>query len=254
MFAAGSTGGRMIGLDSMETEFGTITVRKKRLTGAISYVQGGYVQSEADCNGVSLASYVHALFGLILQTKARGVLLIGCGGGSLATMLARAGLRVTVADVNPGSFSLAKQYFALPASVDCQVADGKSFLRARSNVYDAVIVDAYHGNQAPAHLESIRFYELVRNRLSDQGVIFANIYCDHIFDRHVDRVADGISTVFPNVRVLDSADVLDRNVIVMAGAVSRLEPPPLLMPPLVDRRTIEAELAALKFRAWQPAR
>ena len=241
----------MIKIDTVETDFGTINVFKRRLTGAVAYEQGGYHQSEADSNGVSLASYIHAIFGLIYQSKAQEILLIGCGGGTLATMLSRLGKSVTVIDVNPASFALARQYFSLPKSVHCLVADGKSFLRTSMQVYDAVVIDAYQGDRIPAHLKSFAFYDLVRGRLSPGGVLFANIHVDHVFDRRVDRVAQGMSMVFPDVRVLDSRISPEHNAIVMAGAVGRFQAPTLLVPPAIERYLIESELAALKFRAWR---
>lgn len=241
----------MIKIDAVESDFGTINVFKRRLTGAVTYEQGGYHQSEADSNGVSLASYIHAIFGLIYQSKAQKILLIGCGGGTLATMLSRLGKSVAVIDVNPTSFAVARQYFSLPKSVHCHVADGKTFLRSNMQVYDAIVIDAYQGHRIPTHLKSFRFYSLVRERLSHQGALFANIHVDHVFDRRVDRVAEGMSMVFPDVRVLDSKASLEHNAIVMAGAVRRLGAPTLLVPPAIERQLIESELAALKFRAWR---
>src|SRR4051812_24008824 len=128
----------MITLDTIESEFGTIAVFKNKTTNTITYEQGGCCQSEADSSGVSLAGYIHAIFGLILQKKARKILMIGCAGGTLATMLAQSGCNVTIIDVNPASFVLAKQYFALPDSVECRVADGKSFLYSDTQFYDAI--------------------------------------------------------------------------------------------------------------------
>ena len=241
----------MIKLDTIESEFGTITVFKKKSTSTITYEQGGCCQSEADCNGISLASYIHAIFGLILQTKARRILVIGCAGGTLATMLARSGRKVTIIDVNPASFVLARQYFALPDSVECRIADGKSFLYSDTKTYDAIVLDAYHGDHIPAHLKSLSFYYLVADRLSRHGAIFANVHVRHDFDHHADRIADCLASVFPEVRLLDSEGYNGRNAIVMAGVVSRLQPPGMIVPPAADPNAIESELATMKFRAWR---
>ena len=241
----------MIKLNIIESEFGTITVFKKKSTSTITYEQGGCSQSEADGNGISLASYIHAIFGLIAQTQARKILMIGCAGGTLATMLAQAGRKVTIIDVNPASFTLAKQYFALPDSVECRIADGKSFLTSDTKTYDAVVLDAFHGDHIPSHLKSMNFYHLVGDRLARRGTVFANVHVRNDFDRHVDRIADCMSNVFPNVRLLDSEGFDGRNAIVMAGAVSRLQAPSMIVPPAVDRNTIESELATMKFRAWR---
>lgn len=241
----------MIPLETVETDFGTINVFRRRSSGAITYEQGGCQQSEADNNGVSLASYIHAIFGLIQQSRAHKILLIGCAGGTLATMLARMDKNVTAIDVNPASFPLAKQYFSLPNSVRCKIADGKSFLRTDMQIYDAIVIDAYHGDRIPAHLKSIRFYSVVRERLSQRGALFANIHVKHAFDRRVVRIAECMSMVFSDVRLLDSATFLRHNAVLMAGAVKHLDLPKLVVPPAVDCQLVESELATMKFRAWR---
>ena len=243
----------MIKLDTIESAFGTINVFKRKSTSAITYEQGGCCQSEADSNGISLASYIHAIFGLILQTKARKILMIGCAGGTLATMLAQAGRKVTIIDVNPASFTLAKQYFALPDSVECRISDGKSFLYSDTKTYDAVVLDAFHGDHIPAHLKSLSFYYLVSDRLSRRGAVFANVHVEHDFDRHADRIAGCMSNVFPDVRLLDSEGYDGRNAIVMAGAVSNLHAPSMIVPPAANGIAIESELATMKFRPWRPS-
>jgi spermidine synthase len=243
----------MIRLDTVESEFGTISVYKKKLTGSITYEQGGYCQSETDRDGVSLATYIHAIFGLLFQAKARKILMIGCAGGTLATMLAQAGRKVTIVDVNPASFILAKQYFALPDSVDCRVADGKSFLYSDTKTYDAIVLDAFHGEHIPAHLQSLSFYYLISDRLAERGIVFANVHINHDLDFRADHIAERMSNVFDDVRMLDSQGYQGRNAIVMAGAASRLKTPKVLISPTAEGGAIEAELATMTFRAWRPA-
>ncbi len=38
-------------------------------------------------------------------------------------MLVKAGRNVTIVDVNPASFALARKYFSLPENVECHVGD-----------------------------------------------------------------------------------------------------------------------------------
>ena len=78
-------------------------VEQDNATGRVSYWQGCDNQSLADRNGISLADYIHAMYGFIRQSKAKHVLLIGCGGGTLATMLAKSGAAVTMLDIDPTS-------------------------------------------------------------------------------------------------------------------------------------------------------
>ncbi|MES2292306.1 MAG: fused MFS/spermidine synthase [Pseudomonadota bacterium] len=241
----------MILLEAVESEFGTINILKKRDSGSISYMQNGCCQSEADGGGVSLASYIHALFGLLSQAGARKILLIGCGGGTLATMLSRSHCKVTIVDIDRSSFALARQYFDLPLSVECHVRDGKAFLRSDASVYDAVVLDAFHGDQIPLHLRSSRFFNLIRDRLAQLGTLFVNVHVRHDADELPDRIASGMADVWPEVRVLDSEGYLGRNAIVMAGAVAHLQPPQVIVPPETDAKVIDEELATMKYRPWR---
>ena len=50
---------------------------------------------------MSLAAYVHAIYALLAQSQAQQILMIGCGGGTLGTMLAAAARQVTIVDINP---------------------------------------------------------------------------------------------------------------------------------------------------------
>ncbi|MCP5411434.1 MAG: fused MFS/spermidine synthase [Alphaproteobacteria bacterium] len=240
----------MITLDTYETEFGHIQIAKRRRTGAVLYEQDGCFQSEADSQGVSLASYIHAIFGLIQQSGARNILLIGCGGGTLATMLVRSGQNATVVDVNPASFVIAKIHFLMPDDVCCRVGDGKEFLRNNGKIFDAIVVDAYQGGLIPDHLQSVQFFNLVRDHLSLRGVLFINAHLGHAFDRRAKQIADRASQVFSKVRLLDSRGILERNAIIMAGHVDHLDPPQILLQPETGQAEIASELASLEFRRW----
>ena len=80
----------MITIAKHKDELGEIKVLKHRAKGSLFYVQAGCYQTETDRYGISLSSYIHAIFGLLAQAKVRDVLMIGCAGGSLGTMLAKA--------------------------------------------------------------------------------------------------------------------------------------------------------------------
>ncbi len=95
----------------------------------ISYWQEEYHQSASDARGVSTADYIHAMFAFLMQAKSRDVLMIGCGGGTLATMLHTRGVGVTIVDINRLSFDIAHDYFRLPREISCHVADGIAYLK-----------------------------------------------------------------------------------------------------------------------------
>jgi spermidine synthase len=238
----------------LQSGLGAITIHKDAETGAVLYELEGCGQSSADSGGVSLASYIHAIFGLLTQAKARDILIIGGAGGTLATMLARTGRRPVLVDCDPQAFILARQYFQLAESVTCHLADGERFLRADTGLYGAIVLDAFVGNEIPAHLQTPEFFDLARGRLAPGGTVFANVHIKHDFDDYADRLAKTMKSAWPDARVLDAMGLCPRNAIVMAGGVAGLRPPKLIMAPNTNAGGVKTALERLQFRAWKTSR
>ena len=243
----------MILIEERSSEFGDVKILRGRADGSHAYATGGWYHSHADRNGISLASYVHALYGLAEQAKAHRILVLGCAGGTLATMFARAGQLVTAVDIDPGCFDLARRFFGLPAEVDCHIGDGRAFLETYAVAFDAIVVDAYHRHAVPSHLCSAEFFVLARTRLAAAGVILLNAVLAHDLDRFADRVAAGMANAGLSTRILDAAGTRDRNAIILGGAVAGLQPPTLRVRPDTLADTLAAELAEMTFRTRRRA-
>lgn len=240
----------MARLAHSKSRFGPpISIEHEVRTGAISYWQGDYYQSRADRDGVSLLDYIHALFGLIAQIHPKSLLMIGCAGGSLATMLTREGCAVMAVDVNPQAFIIARVYFSMPDIVECRVVDGLEYVSSTRRKFDAIVLDAFHGGLLPEELVSEKFFAQARKRVRDDGAIFANI---HVVDNNIaaDRVAARMAKGFSNVRVLDRLGKKIRNAIVMGGAVRGLKKPKLLVKPAIESGKITRVLEDMEFRPW----
>jgi 2-polyprenyl-3-methyl-5-hydroxy-6-metoxy-1,4-benzoquinol methylase len=212
----------LITLTKTSTEFGEISIVQSRVAGSHVYWQEGWAQSEADRNGVSLAAYVHAIFRLVAQTSAHATLMIGCGGGTLGTMLIDAGRSVIVVDINPQSIALARQYFSLPEHVAYHVEDGESFLKRNQTIFDAVIIDAFIEAKVPRHFAPWNSFASSENAwLMRRTPASTCAYWCH---------------------------PVERNAIVMGGAVATLHERSLLMKPEVLKDEIMAELQGMRFR------
>jgi spermidine synthase len=239
----------MTRLAQSKSRFGPpINIEHEMRTGAIAYWQGEYYQSRADKDGVSLLDYIHALFGLLEQKIPQSTLMIGCAGGSLATMLTRQGCAVTAVDVNPQAFLIARRYFQMPDSVQCRVADGLEYLAATRRMFDAIVLDAFHGGRMDEELISEMFFARAARRLRKGGAVFANIHMLRDSDTAADRVAARMGATFKDVRILDRAVTKQRNAIVMAGAVRNLKKPALTMAPRIESAKIARVLDAMQFR------
>jgi SAM-dependent methyltransferase len=222
-------------------------VEQNNATGRVSYWAQGDNHSAADRTGVSLADYIHAMFGFIVQAKARHVLMIGCGGGNLATMLRRAGVRVTMVDIEAGSFEIARDYFHLPPEVECHVADGAKFLR-RDMRYNAIVLDAYTGGKVPKVFLRKSFFDLAKSRLTRGGVFLINVIVKNDGDRTPDNILRLMGQTWRQTRLLDSDGWNDRNAVGLAGAVRDLKRPRLLVPPSRGAKKLARDMQSMRFR------
>lgn len=227
-------------------------VEVNNATGSISFWQKDDNHSNADRNGVSTVDYIHAMYGFLRQAKCRHVLMIGCGGGTLATMLRRVGVKVTIADIDSRSFEIAKTYFRLPADVECHVADGERFLKADPRKYDAIVLDAYVDNEIPPHLRKRRFFNLLKARLTARkSLVLLNLMVSADEDLSPDRMARLMKRTWSGVRLLDAQgrnSVEGRNAVAVAGAVRNLKAPRLIMRPKRGAKTLARELREMDFR------
>jgi spermidine synthase len=244
----------MITVAQIASDLGEITILRSRANGSHIYVQGDGYQSQADGAGVSLSCYIHAMYGLIAQTRARDVLMIGCGGGTLGTMLANTGRNVTIVDVNSDSFALARRFFSLSPAITCHVSDGGDFLEQCHRSYDVIVVDAFAGDTIPEHLRSIEFFHIARRRLDNSGCILANVLLEHDLDPTADAIAACVAVTGLRVQVLDTQGELDRNAIVVGSASGPLKPPSVLVAPKTQQRQIAEEVGKMRFRAWRKRR
>lgn len=236
----------MIPIAHHKTHHGEIVVLMSRST--VAYWQDERHQSEADHAGISLAAYIHAIHHFLRQAQSRDVLMIGCGGGTLATMLRADGVKVTIVEINPRSFEISHNYFHLPKDVACHVGDGRAFLRVSKRKYDAIVLDAYDGSRLPATMRTPAFFKLVKSRLRRGGSLYVNVVMRNDRDRHLDRIAALLGKAFATVRLLDARGTSDRNAVAMAGAVERLKPPAMTIRPRSGVRLLRREIKALAFR------
>lgn len=230
-------------LEDMVTPFGRIQIYQSAKDGSRTFYQDACFHSRADANGQSLIAYIHAMYGVLLQARAHDIAVLGCAGGTLATMLALAGCKVTVVDINPHAFELAKRYFNLPDSVECVVDDARLFLEHTDAQFDGIAIDVFAGGVIPPHLRNVEFFRVASGRLRPGGVIVANVIIDHDLDLLADHIAAGMTeaTGLP-VALFDEMQQPDRNIVIVAGALSAV------LPRGTEPESIRRELEQMKMR------
>lgn len=230
---------------------GHVIIQDSR-SGRVSYWQKQFHQSAADAHGVSTADYIHAMYFFLMQLQARDVLMIGCGGGTLATMLARSQVQVTAVDLHSVSFHIARKYFHLPDAVTCHVADGIGYLKANCQCHDAIVLDAFGEGGMPGAFMQPAFFRLARARLKPRDSLFLmNVIVDDDHDRTPDILVRAMRAEWGRVRLLDTDGWVDRNAVIAAGAVTNLKKPKVLMPPRPGGSKLERQIDILN---WRPVR
>src|SRR5438105_13542066 len=91
---------------------GAIEIVECSADGTRIYFEGGIRQSQATPDGESVFSYVKLMDELL--HRATNILVLGCGGGNLATRLGRRGNELAIVAKNPRSFSVAQRCFGVP--------------------------------------------------------------------------------------------------------------------------------------------
>ncbi|GAB3676512.1 hypothetical protein GCM10028856_34730 [Halopiger thermotolerans] len=106
------------------------------------------------------------------------VLFIGGGGYTgPQDFEERYNVTVDVVEIDPTVTAAAKEYFGLEESENLTVhtGDGRQYLERTNETYDLIVLDAYKKDQVPFHLTTAEFMELASDRLSEDGMLYANV-------------------------------------------------------------------------------
>ena len=191
---------------------GEIAIWESEQTGDRLYREGEIFQSQSSASGESRFPYVKIMEAFL--SDAKSVLLLGCGGGNLATMLARQGKSVTVVDHNPVSFDLAKRFFGLPKEIPCIVADFREYLLAETRIFDGIAIDVggpgfcFEEQFDPATCHSIIA------RLKPSGRAILNMLVATDFDAAPDMISSDLSEGHMTSWIFDHPGRLNRNVLI----------------------------------------
>ena len=132
------------------------------------------------------------------------------GGGSFsipkALKLQYPEASVTVVEIDPAVVQTGYEWFALGdgPQIDVVSEDARRYLSSDTNQYDFIYLDAYNGvRQIPAHLVTREFFALVREHLTDQGVVAINLigHVEQPFSGVFDAVYTTLAEVFDTVEV-----------------------------------------------------
>ena len=204
--------GSMRQIDLISSQSGVVAIYEDR-RGSRVYLEGSAIQTYADPDGTSLLSYVRLMADVL--SPCQEVLVLGCAGGSLATMLHRSGKRVTVVDNNPESFRIARQYFGMASTIQCVAADFRDYLGARNNQFDGIAVDIGGPTVAFQHLFDAPICEAICKRLSPNGRLAMNLIIPEAADTLADHIASGLAAEGTGLWIYDQIGERDFNAVLV---------------------------------------
>ncbi len=164
-----------------ETPYSSLTVTEKNNFRTL-YIDGA-TQSQIDLDDPSkLVIYYTKSFHLasLINPHLEEVLFVGGGGfsGPKSFLVNYEDIaKVDVVEIDPDVVEVAKKYFFVPEDdprLEIINEDARVFLTQTDRKYDAIILDAYSGYEIPFHLMTREFYEILDERLDNDGVIISN--------------------------------------------------------------------------------
>ncbi|MDO5392246.1 MAG: fused MFS/spermidine synthase [Eubacteriales bacterium] len=141
------------------------------------------------------------------------ILILGNGTGTYATQCTRyfENVNISGVEIDQKITDLAVQYFELPESVEVTTYDGRAYLNTIQEKYDVIMVDAYQDITIPFQMSSVEFFELVKEHLTDDGVMVVNMNMRGTEEGNINQyLADTISKVFSTVYTADVLGTTNR--------------------------------------------
>jgi SAM-dependent methyltransferase len=199
-------------LGSYQGKNGQIDIVECSWDGTRVYFEEGVRQSQATPNGESVFTYVKLMDELL--SRSEQVLVLGCGGGNLATRLSRLGKRLTIVDINPISFMLAQRYFDLPEELPCIVSDFRKFVFDDRAYYDAIAIDVGGPGFRCTEQFDAETCDAIRARLAPGGRIVMNVLVANDIDPTPDRIAARLAGEELRTWIVDEQFIEDRNAVI----------------------------------------
>lgn len=195
---------------------------------------------------------------LLFNPGVTNVLMVGLGGGSVqrSYQTYNPHILIDTVEIDKAVVDVAKRFFYVKETPNhrIHVSDGRVFLRRSTSQYGAIIMDAYarnrYGSFIPPHLATKEFFDIARERLTENGVLAYNVMGTFTGWR-ADVVAalyQTMKSVFPQVYLFPATDSL--NVVLIATRSSELLTPPVLQQRAAEWiRSRRTSLPTLQLRA-----
>jgi spermidine synthase len=139
---------------------------------------------------------------VLTQRPAGRLAVLGNAGGTIGNMFASVwpSVRTDGVEIDPVVTKAARRYLGMTApQIEVHTADARPWLAATDDRFDYIVADAYRQPYVPFHLATVEFFDTVRDRLTDGGVVAINVGTPPGEMAIVDRISATMARVFPTV-------------------------------------------------------
>jgi spermidine synthase len=163
-----------------------------------------------------------ALGPVVVPAKKLLVLGMGAGGSIQATRAVVPEIEIDAVEIDPEVVRVAGEFFGLPQNdpkLRVHIADARPWLAEHEAKSDLVNIDLFQGGPyVPFYLTTVEFFQLVRSRMTEEGVLMVNVYDESAKHELLEAMGATMRQVFPSLEKLSRPD---GNHIVFAFAKKR---------------------------------
>lgn len=134
------------------------------------------------------------------------IAVIGLAAGTIARQhdAAYPDLPIDGIEIDTGIVSAGQQHMGMTQpGLNVIVEDGRFALNRLDHTYTMIGIDAYRVPYVPWHLTTVEFFEEVRERLAEEGVLVMNVGRTSDDRRLIEVLTSTLLEVFPTVHTLD---------------------------------------------------
>ncbi|MHB8112263.1 MAG: spermidine synthase [Bellilinea sp.] len=187
---------------------------------------------------------------LVELADVQSLAIVGLAAGTTARQasLVFPNIQMEGIEIDPDILAVGREYFGMDLpNLHVTAQDGRWALENNPNRFQIISVDAYRPPYIPWHLTTREFFEVVRDHLTDDGVMVINVGRSPQDRRLVEILSSTILSVFPSVHIIDLPDSFNsilfatvqptdaENLVANFTALSqRADTPPVLLQAMVS--------------------
>jgi spermidine synthase len=222
-------------IDQAESFYGSVKVveyRGERLR-TRELIIDGLIQGGVDAsNGQSVYEYPYLMQFLpyALNPDGERALVIGLGAGVIPRWYEAQGIPTDVVDIDPVVLAMANKHFGFTLEGDMYIEDARYYLSTSDQNYDYLLLDVFSGDTTPGYLLSLEAVQLIRQRMTSNGILAINLVADLAQERRATQAI--VATIARQFRSISIYPVFEfqretktvGNVVIIAHNMDAREP------------------------------